>query len=142
MIRRFSLFLLIMSWLASGSPLSAAAPHDDSQVRCLDCHVALPLAGVARRFHADIQDICLQCHEAYSCKPRQASGGFRHPVSVVAPFRIPADMPLDEKKRIGCITCHLFHEGNRAGEELQAYLLRRPFGPTFCTTCHEKLSVP
>jgi len=142
MMRGFSLLLLIMTWLMSGSPLSAATPHDDSRVRCLDCHVALPFEGGAWRFHVDIQDICLKCHVAYSCKPRRDSGDFRHPVAVVAPFNIPADMPLDEKNRIGCITCHLFHVGNRAGEDLHAHLLRRPFGQTFCLTCHRKLLAP
>lgn len=143
MMRGFFLIFLVIAWCFSGASLSAAGPHDDSQVRCLDCHVALPLAeGVALRFHTDSRDICLRCHGDYSCKPQPDSGGFRHPVSVAAPFAVPADMPLDGKNRIGCITCHLFHEGGRAREERPAYLLRRPFGPAFCLTCHEKLLGP
>jgi len=142
MMRQVFLLLLMVTWLMSGSSLSAAAPHDDSQVRCLDCHVSLPFAGGALRFYVDIQDICLKCHDAYSCKPGHASNDFHHPVGGVAPFNIPADMPLDEKNRIGCITCHLFHEGNRAREDLHDHLLRRPYGQTFCLTCHQKLLVP
>ncbi|MBU4263143.1 MAG: cytochrome c3 family protein [Proteobacteria bacterium] len=142
MMPRFFLFFLINAWFFSASSLFAAGPHDDSQVRCLNCHGALPLGGGGLRFHVDIQDICLRCHGAYSCKPQQAGNEFRHPVSVVAPFPIPADMPLDGKNRIGCTTCHLFHEGTGSKEDLPVYLLRRPFGPTFCITCHRKLVLP
>ncbi|MFZ5771721.1 MAG: cytochrome c3 family protein [Thermodesulfobacteriota bacterium] len=142
MISCLSLLLGVLAWLGSAASPSAAAPHDDAPVRCLDCHVSLPRQRASLRFHGDIRDICLGCHAASSCKPRHASGGFRHPVSVVAPFPVPADMPLDEQKRIGCITCHLFHEGNRAGGDLPAWLLRRPSGPAFCTTCHRKLLLP
>lgn len=142
MSSRFSLLLGMVAWLGSAVSLSAAGLHDDARIRCLDCHVTLPRQGAALRFHGDIQDICLGCHAASSCKPRHASGEFRHPVSVVAPFPVPVDMPVDEHRRIGCITCHLFHEGNRAGGDLSAWLLRRPSGPTFCTTCHRKLLLP
>ncbi|MBI5559116.1 MAG: hypothetical protein HY885_15930 [Deltaproteobacteria bacterium] len=130
---------MLIALFFSGSMVFAAAPHDDGRTRCLDCHVTLPLKGAPLLFHVDIHDVCAKCHKNYSCSHESAGGDFQHPVSVVPSFKMPADMPLDEKNRMGCITCHHFHDANMTEADRPPYLLRRPPGPAFCVTCHGKL---
>ncbi|MFH1218037.1 MAG: hypothetical protein V1706_16205 [Pseudomonadota bacterium] len=138
MKRRF--FLLALLVVVAGVPgLSRATPHGEAGIRCLDCHVSTPLPGFEYRFHDDLHALCLGCHTKYSCKPDAGDGYFRHPVSVVPSFPVPADMPLDVKKRMGCITCHLFHDEQKANADLHPRLLRRPPGSNFCLTCHARL---
>lgn len=136
--------LLLSMLLTAGNPLppatlAAATPHAEIGVRCLDCHVSLPLPEAPLRFHDDLHALCLGCHTDYSCKPVSGDGYFRHPVTVVPPFAMPAAMPLDVKNRMGCITCHIFHDNRTPRPDLHPHLLRRAPGPTFCLTCHEKL---
>jgi hypothetical protein len=139
MRRQGFLLLLIFTGAFGGSSPAAAAAHDDAAIRCLDCHATVPLAGVAGRFHGDLPAICLQCHKNDFCTHDATGRSFRHPMSIVPSGRIPADMPLDAEKKIGCITCHLFHDGEWAALDLHPYRLRRPPGPAFCVTCHERL---
>ncbi|OKY76082.1 MAG: hypothetical protein BM485_05425 [Desulfobulbaceae bacterium DB1] len=138
MIRKSCLFAFF--WLTVGiAELFAATPHGESGIRCLDCHVSLPLDGLEFRFHDDLHLLCLRCHKDYSCKPDGGDGYFRHPIAVVPSFKIPADMPLDVKMKMNCMTCHLFHDEKKAKQDLHLHLLRRSPGSSFCLTCHTKL---
>lgn len=129
--------LLAVVGIYGACPVFGSPAHNGNEMRCLECHVFLPFEGVSRLFHDDINNICSGCHDSYPCKPKTGNSGFSHPVTIKPPFKIPKDMPLDVKKRIGCMTCHVYHDGNKAAEDLQPYLLRRPPGLTFCYTCHE-----
>jgi hypothetical protein len=142
MMRQGVLLFLICAGCFGVSARAGAGPHDAAGLRCLDCHTAIPMPGVAPRFHRDVHDICLQCHLDNFCTHDPAGRGFRHPVAVVPSVRIPADMPLDAERKINCMTCHLFHDGEWAALDLHPYRLRRPPGPAFCVTCHERLMAP
>lgn len=130
---------LLLAVLCRPLPLVAGPVHDDLQMRCLDCHVTLPFPKVALRFHTDMTRMCLQCHDDYPCQPEHKKTEFKHPVEIVPRVAIPADMPLDEERKMSCMTCHVYHDGDRAAQDLHPKRLRRPQGRTFCYTCHARL---
>ena len=140
MKKRF--FLICLCLLAWGPGSAWAEPaHDNAGIRCLDCHVTLPFEEAELVFHDDIQPMCVKCHVGFHCKTGE-DGGFSHPLEVVPSIHIPLDMPLDKRRRLTCITCHLFHDSDRPAADLPRFMLRRPQGLTFCYTCHERLTVP
>ena len=72
------------------------------------------------------------------CDSQSSEKSFSHPVAVVPSFEIPADMPLDLEKGMGCITCHFFHDGPYGPDVVYERLLRRKQGPNFWFICHGK----
>jgi len=70
---------------------------------------------------------CAECHP----DERIAS----HPVGVVPSMAVPNDLPLDDKGRIACFTCHRDHGDIEAtGNGLRS--LRRPTVSRLCHSCH------
>lgn len=106
-------------------------------VHCLDCHKSLPFKGRALVFYDDIYKKCLSCHRIY----HGTESGFDHPSRKVPSMPVPADMPLDSKGRMTCITCHTFHSGyyGKANKPAGSYL-RRQKGRTLCYSCHRNFS--
>jgi len=131
--------ICFVMFLWSTLPVMAFPAHDKTDVRCLDCHVSLPFEAVALSFHDDIPATCSRCHEDFPCSVISVSDGFRHPVGVTPSMTVPKDMVLDIKGRVSCITCHVFHEGNKSVVDMNDFYLRRPPGMRFCYACHEKL---
>ncbi len=128
----------IIAGVLNASWLFADEDHHLAEIRCLDCHVTLPFEGVPLLFHTDTSAICLNCHTTFQCKSKLQEKSFSHPVDVFPSIKIPADMPLDAKKGMGCITCHFYHDGPYGPDVSYEHLLRRPVGEKFCTTCHDK----
>ena len=94
-------------------------------------------------FNLDGTEMCSSCHN-----PEDG-----HKVGLEVDFQIPADLPIDKKNRITCLTCHFTH-GNLRSERPQAsfslmdrlfdaerlqksFLLRRNNSDgDLCLTCH------
>ena len=132
--------LLFALTLNSLSVSPALAIHDDtSKTKCLDCHVTLPFDRSKLSYTETVGSICRKCHQQFPCNPESADEGFSHPIEVQPTMSVPIDMPLDEKGRLSCITCHSYHAEFWDSEYNTEFLLRRSKGPTLCYTCHKKL---
>lgn len=109
--------------------------------RCLDCHVNLPLETTRLVFDEKAGDVCSGCHAVFPCGPGHGrEAGFPHPVGIVPRLAVPADMPLDRKGKMGCITCHPYHRLHDEGVAQQGRgILRRSQGAAFCYSCHKRL---
>lgn len=129
-----SFFWVLTLTLTSAFFFSSAvlcAGHDTAGMRCLDCHARLPCdQRLAYLFNEGIAGVCNTCHKRYV---------HNHPVEIVPSMSIPADMPLDVKGRMTCITCHSIHNGDIRSEGEKTFLLRRAKGKMFCYSCHTKL---
>jgi hypothetical protein len=114
----------------------ALAGHGTARgLRCLDCHTSLPFNNRDIVFYDDTYRICLSCHKSY----HGSESGFAHPSRIVPSMSVPADMPLDSRGRITCITCHTFHSGYYGdGKGKRVLYLRRVKGKTLCYSCHTK----
>lgn len=130
------MFILIAALTAvspeSGENLGHAGPLN---VACIECHTRLPFKGSAPALRIDAGDLCGTCHG----RAHGADSMRSHPVNAVPTVRIPADMPLDKRGRIGCITCHAFHGEYRDEYGNKRFYLRRSPGKTFCYSCHKTL---
>jgi hypothetical protein len=150
----FALMLLnLQSASAEPNPheITKLTPSDD----CKTCHLSIPdytgtellesknktvnLAG----FSKDGVAMCTGCHD-----PKDG-----HKIGLKLDFDVPADMPLDKKKSLSCLTCHYSH-GKLASDRPQAsfsfmdrlmdaerlhksYLLRRNnVNGELCLICH------
>jgi len=70
---------------------------------------------------------CTECHP----DERIAS----HPIGMVPSMAVPADLPLDEKGRVSCFTCHRDHgDIQPTGDGLRS--LRRATVRALCQSCH------
>jgi len=78
--------------------------------------------------HADINRSCSQsgCHNYES--------PLNHPVGIQSNGNVPAQMPLNEKGEITCLTCH--DELNNSNASV-AWLRNAP-GREFCASCHRE----
>lgn len=118
--------------LLCASGAAAKNVHDGSgpqgSVGCLDCHRRLPLSGTPS--FTDEAASCAGCHRAV---------GHTHPVQVIPSMAVPADLPLDDRGRVVCYTCHTYHTGQTDSEGKKAHFLRRQHGRTLCYSCHKKL---
>lgn len=137
-MKRYIFFYVLLVICLQGNP--ALAIHDDtSKTKCLDCHVTLPFDRNKLSYTETVGSICRQCHQQFPCGAASANEGFAHPIDVKPTMSIPIDMPLDEKGRLSCITCHSYHAEFWDSEYNTEFLLRRSKGPTLCYTCHKKL---
>ena len=128
-------FITIFALTAILFPAAVHSQHNEiGNTRCLDCHVTLPFNPEKLSFHDDIEGVCRRCHENDHAKSRLS-----HPVGVRPTMEIPADMPLDRRGQLSCITCHTFHADWRPAVDDNPSLLRRPDGKTFCYYCHKTL---
>lgn len=105
------------------------------KVSCIECHTRLAFLGGAPPLRSDVGDLCVKCHQR-----RHGIDAMRaHPLSAVPSMRVPPDMLLDSKGRIGCVTCHAFHGEYRDENGEKRFYLRRTPGKVFCFSCHKKL---
>ena len=135
----FSLFTLLL--LFFHNDLSASeTPHDSAEIRCLDCHVNLPLERVSLSFYSDTPSICLECHKNCPCRGyAETENGYIHPVGMVPTMAVPDDMVLDKTGKISCITCHFYHDKDKAPLTAHTPYLRRSTVKRLCMSCHQKL---
>jgi predicted CXXCH cytochrome family protein len=107
-------------------------PHQDAarkQTGCTLCHAADPEEGDTESFVADINILCLACHN----NPDHPVG-VRHTVTLTAAMpEVPAAMPLGTGRRITCATCHDPHLESAAGHRLRGE--KEP--SAFCLRCHK-----
>ena len=129
----FPAFVLLTSCLLLTA--TAFAVHDEvGKVRCLDCHVALPLKPNKLSFHEGTDKLCKMCHEKGHFTPENS-----HPIEIVPSMKIPKDMYRDHKGHLTCITCHTYHAGWKKDISHNPKLLRRPQGKNFCFYCHNNI---
>lgn len=102
--------------------------YHDFNGRCLECHIKEPAPGdTPRAFLKDISSMCMDCHET--------EFELSHPVDVRPSMQVPANLPLDWKGDVTCVTCHPVHM-----EGFGPFRLRsRAAGPGFCMFCHNDL---
>ncbi len=111
---------LLISIVAFSSPAGNANPHSlEPLPDCSSCHLDEPEAkpGFSTKmmlpnpdsFKKDGVSMCTGCHEGKS----------GHMVGVTVDFPIPADLPLDKKNRVDCLTCHYTH-GSLSSDRPQA----------------------
>ena len=113
----------------------ALAIHDEvGKVRCMDCHVRLPLKPNKLSFHEGTAAICKKCHDKGHFTPENS-----HPIEIAPSMKIPEDMVVDVKGKLSCITCHTYHADWKKDISDNPKLLRRPQGKTFCFYCHSKM---
>lgn len=158
MNKKYALLLVIMS--LSARPALADNPHEISNrspsVDCLGCHLNPPPPGPdgtinsknhridPAAYKTDGIEMCSGCHD-------KDDG---HKVGLKLDFDVPADMPLDKKNKLTCLTCHYTH-GSLTSNRPQAsysfmdrlvdaerlhksFLLRRNNAEgELCLTCHE-----
>jgi predicted CXXCH cytochrome family protein len=107
-------------------------PHQDAAIKqtgCTQCHAVNPEEGDTESFVADINIVCLACHE----NPEHP-GGIRHTVTLGPDMpEIPGSLPLGTGRRITCATCHDPHLESPAGHRLRGG--NEP--PAFCLRCHK-----
>lgn len=113
--------------------VAAANPHGNS-AQCSACHVPAAGGQGPLRFSGNVLQLCQSCHDGRRAA-REA-----HPVGMIPTGatgqKVPADFPLDEDGRLGCLTCHDITSGCRMKSPL---LLRggRVASPIrFCFRCH------
>ena len=133
---------LAAAGLLAIAPLAQAFHDWRDQVRCLDCHVTLPLQVDALKelgFYPTIDQTCRACHpDAHAAAKRQE---FRsHPLVAKTELTFPRDMPKDTAGRMNCMTCHYYHPSNTSTANTR--LLRRPADRNFCLYCHKTLPQP
>jgi predicted CXXCH cytochrome family protein len=130
-----SIIILAALVTAFSLPAKDVAHEGRLNVRCLDCHKHLPLAGTTPPLRDEVNDVCIVCHERHHGTDEMRS----HPVTGVPSMPVPPDMVLDGKGRITCVTCHDFHGAYRDENGKKRFYLRRSPGKTFCYSCHKKL---
>lgn len=147
--------------LVGAGQVQANNPHElpsqNQTVDCVSCHVEKPkvVEDVAllnsknhqadpTAFKADGVAMCTGCHSADE----------GHKVDLKLDFEVPADLPLGEKNKLTCLTCHYTHGDLKTtrpqasfsfidrivdAERLhKSYLLRRNNSEgELCLTCHE-----
>ncbi len=89
-------------------------PHELKEkfdgMECVNCHRQTPgripedntrtvLPGLDD-FVIDPVAMCAPCHEGSMDS---------HPIAVRPKYRVPADLPLDKKRGVSCLTCHYTH---------------------------------
>lgn len=111
-------------------------PHRDAAQKktgCNQCHAKDPVWGVDRAntvtFVADINIVCLACHDA-----TDHPGGVIHTVTLKPGMPEPPELlPLGTGRRITCATCHNPHVDPPVGHRLRG--IKEPVA--FCARCHK-----
>jgi hypothetical protein len=106
-------------------------PHRDAarkQTGCTLCHAADPEQGDTESFVADINIVCLSCHDG-----ADHPGGVRHTLTLTAGMpEVPGSLPLGTGRRITCATCHDPHIDSPDGHRLRGGKEQS----AFCPRCH------
>jgi Doubled CXXCH motif (Paired_CXXCH_1) len=152
--------MLLLLCLCRAGQVCADNPHEISSqsrtIDCLSCHLEKPQNVSAElvssknhvadpgAFKNNGVEMCSGCHDAED----------GHKVGIKLDFDVPADMPLGEKNKLTCLTCHYSH-GKLTSDRPQAsysfmdkmldaerlhksFLLRRNNAEgELCLTCHE-----
>lgn len=160
MQNHFIIPFMLLVLCRAGQGYAADNPHEISgqggAVDCTSCHTEKPQnakAGVletknhkadAEAFKSGGVEMCSGCHNAED----------GHKVGLEIDFEVPADLPLDAKNKLTCLTCHYTH-GSLGSDRPQAsvsfmdslvdaerlhksFLLRRNNADgELCLTCHE-----
>ncbi|HEY3308421.1 MAG TPA: cytochrome c3 family protein [Desulfuromonadaceae bacterium] len=122
----------IIVYLFLLTPAMAIAGHyDSSEVKCLDCHSAIPSKQKKSSYSDSLERTCRSCHAKFHGQSRNDS--FKHPIDILPSMKIPLDMPLNRAGQMTCNTCHTYHV------DKNKFLLRRPWGKSLCLTCHNSL---
>jgi predicted CXXCH cytochrome family protein len=136
--RKNGIYLLREDYLSLCYDSRALNPHWNDSL-CLSCHQEPPVKGRAPlREEGDKNNLCNRCHHSEYARPDI------HPVGVTPSqhIRIPADLPLEEKK-LTCETCHnsLLQMGSRPSGDTAAanpnFLRKMTLSRNaFCFLCH------
>jgi predicted CXXCH cytochrome family protein len=107
-------------------------PHQqaaEKKTGCTLCHAADPDFGDTDSFVADINIVCLACHDG-----AKHPGNTSHTVTLTAAMpAVPEFMPLGPGRSVTCATCHNPHAGTPAGHRLRG----AKEATTFCLQCHK-----
>jgi hypothetical protein len=146
----------VMQGIAADNPHEITAQA--AAVDCVSCHVEKPQHNHSKdsaletknhkadlaAFKTDGVEMCSGCHDAED----------GHKVGLKLDFEVPADLPLGERNKLTCLTCHYTH-GSLSSDRPQAsvsfidsmldaerlhksFLLRRNnSNGELCLTCHE-----
>lgn len=98
--------------------------------KCQDCHLTVPQQGEkgeSLTFTRDITAMCTGCHAS--------TQELSHPVNKKPTMKVPANLPLDWKGEITCVTCHPVHDEGFGDFRLRS----RASGEGFCSLCHSDL---
>jgi hypothetical protein len=159
-IKNYFIIMFMLLGLCMAEQICADNPHEISPqsqaIDCVSCHVEKPNnvnTGLlnSKNHQADPAafknngiEMCSGCHDAED----------GHKVGLKLDFEVPADMPLGERNKLTCLTCHYTH-GNLSSNKPQAsfsfmdrmldaerlhksFLLRRNNAEgELCLTCHE-----
>lgn len=116
-----------MTALYAGFVSSQWTSYHNFEGRCLDCHLSMPKKGEnPGTFIKDISFMCKSCHKEEDLS---------HPVDLKPSMKVPANLPLDWKGDITCITCHPVHQKGFG----EARLRSKVGGQGFCIQCHSNL---
>jgi len=134
---KFFIKICIFFYMAVSYSGESSNPHyipqktDSSAEQCLTCHKILSKEnnfsnGMYQipdmsKYKKDGVTMCIQCH---------VNERVSHLVGVTPEYIVPADLPLDENKRITCLTCHYIHgdlksEKPMASASVMDYLFNR-----------------
>ena len=139
-MKQFLCLFTLLLLFSHNDLVASETPHDNAEIRCLDCHVNLPLERVVLSFYSDIPTICLGCHQNYPCRDdAKTKNGYIHPVGMVPTMTVPDDMVLDKQGQISCITCHFYHDKGKAALTTHGQYLRRSTVKRLCMSCHKKI---
>ncbi|MEQ1621570.1 MAG: hypothetical protein ABL919_09200 [Methylococcales bacterium] len=153
-IFKFSVLLFTsFTVLAVENPHSLSASSNLAE--CTSCHVSQPQYDFSKPLETKNKQVDITAYKndgvamCSSCHNKDDG----HQVGLKLDFEIPADMPLDKKNALSCLTCHYTH-GNLASDRPQAsfsfmdrmlnadrlhksYLLRRNnVDGELCLICH------
>jgi formate-dependent nitrite reductase cytochrome c552 subunit len=113
--------LLLSAFLAQAAENPHAVSATDKSSACTSCHTTethydkTDLLNIKNNnvdmtaFNNDGVAMCSGCHDAEE----------GHKIGLELDFEIPADMPLNKKNALSCLTCHYTH-GNLASDRPQA----------------------
>lgn len=129
-MRRPGVIFFLASALAGAVALYSSqwTSYHDFGGRCLECHLREPAPGeVPRAFSKDVTNMCVGCHAAEL--------ELSHPVDVRPSMQVPANLPVDWKGDITCVTCHPVHKDGHGPFRLRT----RASGEGFCILCHSDI---
>ncbi|HWR97795.1 MAG TPA: cytochrome c3 family protein [Candidatus Methanoperedens sp.] len=131
--------LLLAGLVLGASPAAgtdgAGTPHDFEKIGCTHCHLAVPGRGRAFQrtlFRKNIDDLCQECHAA------ALEDNLNHRVGIRPSMRVPADLHLNERGELSCVTCHDPHgEYVSSTSGTRTWFLRRQMlKRELCLACH------
>ncbi len=136
------LFVVLAVFVSTGvfaqQRLAVRSPHH-FELSCENCHTpdADTPYGVGE-LTDNINQLCTSsdCHNL--------DPALNHPVDITPQGTVPSDLPLDDRSRLTCLTCH---DELGSSDDLEDYsntntehFLRRPAGMEFCASCHTTMS--